>query len=283
MVQGLLLQSQPHCTFCKTARPLSVVRRNLKAKYLTGMDYYHLKQVNDIVYNELTHLVSVFKDYLIYDDVSEFLKRTYTYEEVLTRLPKIYAFYEKYSKVFPNYIGIPEKRYMFKNIERKQRAIDEKQKHFIAAENREGREEPTHTRKRSNLSQCFDENDMLFDSKFIDSFNRIVPHPDPEEQRLRDEESKDAAAPTNASRSRRRTNSRGAKHGESTNRTGVETSSRGGTHAIEIPKLGTRRHKPNPQHMEMLGHGSATKSGGLTVAGEVGTTKARLSSSKVLF
>ena len=123
---------------------------------------------------------------------------------------------------------------------------------------------------------------MLFDSKFIDSFNRIVPHPDLE--RRRDEESKEAAAPANTSKSRRRTHSRGAKHGESTNRTGFESSSRAGSHAIEIPKLGTRRHKPSPHQMEMLGHGSATKNGcGINVVAEVGTTKARLSSSKVLF
>ena len=76
------------------------------------------------------------------------------------RLPKIFAFYDKYSKVFPNYIGIPEKRFMFKNIERKQRAIDEKQKHFFEAENRgANEEEKTHTRRQSNLSQYFEEHD----------------------------------------------------------------------------------------------------------------------------
>ena len=91
----------------------------LKNKYLTSKDFYNVKIINDIIYNEPTHLVSVFKDYLIYDDVSEFLKRPYTLNETLSRLPKIFEFYEKYSKVFPNYIGIPENKYMFKNIERK--------------------------------------------------------------------------------------------------------------------------------------------------------------------
>lgn len=33
------------------------------------------KIANDIVYNEKSHVVAVFKDYLIYDDSSEFLKR----------------------------------------------------------------------------------------------------------------------------------------------------------------------------------------------------------------
>lgn len=86
---------------------------------MTSRDFYNVKIINDIIYNEPTHLVSVFKDYLIYDDVSEFLKRPYTAQEALARLPKIFEFYEKYSKVFPNYVVIPENKYMFKNIERK--------------------------------------------------------------------------------------------------------------------------------------------------------------------
>jgi len=44
----------------------------------------------------------------------------------VARLPQIISFYEKYSQVFPNYVNLPENRYMFKNIERKQRLIDER-------------------------------------------------------------------------------------------------------------------------------------------------------------
>ena len=98
----------------------------LSKKYMTSREYYDAKIVNDIIYNEPTRLVSIFKDYLIYDDVSEFLKREYTQLEAKVRLPKIFEFYEKYSKVFPNYVILPENSYMFKNIERKQRLIDEK-------------------------------------------------------------------------------------------------------------------------------------------------------------
>ena len=78
---------------------LAVARENLERKYLTSRDYYNVKIVNDIIYNENAHIVSVFKDYLIYDDVSEFLKRFYASHEAVTRLPKIYDFYDKYSKV----------------------------------------------------------------------------------------------------------------------------------------------------------------------------------------
>ena len=69
--------------------------------------------------------MSVFKDYLIFDDVSEFLKRFYQKYESTQRLPKMYEFYEKNSQFLPNYITLPENKYMFKNIQRKQKLIDE--------------------------------------------------------------------------------------------------------------------------------------------------------------
>jgi hypothetical protein len=31
----------------------------------------------------------------------------------------MFEFYEKYSKVFPNYVVLPENKYLFKNIEKK--------------------------------------------------------------------------------------------------------------------------------------------------------------------
>lgn len=108
----------------------------MERKYLTSRDYYNVKIVNDIIYNENTHVVSVFKDYLIYDDVSEFLKRFYMHGESTSRLPRIIDFYEKYSKVFPNYVVLPESRYMFRNIEKKQAYFDSKHQQLQRIEER---------------------------------------------------------------------------------------------------------------------------------------------------
>jgi len=54
--------------------------RNLAHKLIlenhnSDKDTIYRKTGNDIVYNEKSHIVAVFKDYLIYDDTSEFLKR----------------------------------------------------------------------------------------------------------------------------------------------------------------------------------------------------------------
>lgn len=113
-----------------------VIRNNLELKYLTSREYYNTKIINDVIYNENTHIVSVFKDYLIFDDVSEFLKRQYVVSEAKKRLPKVIEFYETYSKVFPNYVNLPENKFMFKNIERKQLYWDSKQQFLMEQEER---------------------------------------------------------------------------------------------------------------------------------------------------
>lgn len=97
-----------------------IIHEILCQKYLECDDYMHCKLTSDIMYNETRHIVSVFKDYLIYDDFSEYMKRYYSRHESSERLPRIFSFYAKYSKVYPNYVALPrESRFMFKNIERK--------------------------------------------------------------------------------------------------------------------------------------------------------------------
>jgi hypothetical protein len=49
--------------------------KQMKINHNSNQDTIHRKTANDIVYNEKSHIVAVFKDYLIYDDSSEFLKR----------------------------------------------------------------------------------------------------------------------------------------------------------------------------------------------------------------
>lgn len=44
-------------------------------KHKTTLTTYNLKVIDEIIYNEPTKIVAVFKDYLILDDSSEFLRR----------------------------------------------------------------------------------------------------------------------------------------------------------------------------------------------------------------
>ena len=106
-------------------------RYKLIKRYNKPLSYHDVKIINDILYNEKTHYVEQFKEYLIYEDYNEFLKRYYKTPELNIKLPKILIFYEKYSKIYANYTVIPESKYMYKNIKRKQKMIDQMQNNGV--------------------------------------------------------------------------------------------------------------------------------------------------------
>ena len=50
-------------------------RNLLNAKHRVNEKTYNFSIINNIIYNEKAHIVAKFKDYLIFDDNSEYLKR----------------------------------------------------------------------------------------------------------------------------------------------------------------------------------------------------------------
>ena len=97
--------------------------KQLKKKYELNPLFYGSTVINDIIYNERRHAVAMFKDYLIIDDLSEFLKRFYKMNESLVRLPKYFDYYETYSRIYPNYTALLESKFIYKNINKKQKII----------------------------------------------------------------------------------------------------------------------------------------------------------------
>lgn len=79
-----------------------------------------------MVGNEPTRLVAIFKDYLLLDDINDFLKKYYPRKEIHEKLQYITSYYGKYCTVFPNYFNLEEKKYLYKNIIRKQRMLNER-------------------------------------------------------------------------------------------------------------------------------------------------------------
>ena len=102
-------------------------KKRLIKKYDYPTYFHDIKIIDDIIYNEKTHFVETFKEYLLYEDANEFLMKFYCAKEISKKLPKILTFYEKYSKIYANYTAIPESKYMYKNIKRKQKMIDQMQ------------------------------------------------------------------------------------------------------------------------------------------------------------
>ena len=98
--------------------------KKFNKKYNTMPKKYNSIIIDNIIFNDKSHIVSVFKDLLINHDFNDFLKRFYTREESDIRLPKYFEYYNLYSKIFPNYTSIPEGKYFYINIQKKQRMID---------------------------------------------------------------------------------------------------------------------------------------------------------------
>ena len=123
--------------------------------YYINNDYYNSRIINDIIYNEKSHIVSQFKDNLITDDNSEFLKRFYTTNESAIRLPRFFEYHETYSKIYPNYTALPESKFIYKNIHRKQKIIDQQQNLEMSLEKRNIKRKNKDTKCNNYEKQVF--------------------------------------------------------------------------------------------------------------------------------
>ena len=101
-----------------------IIHNNLLLHYSKFEYSYSCLCINNLMFNEHCEVVARFKDFLILDDMTEFLRRFYTKRELKKRLIKIFNFYESYSKIFPNYMILPESKYLYRNIRKKQKMID---------------------------------------------------------------------------------------------------------------------------------------------------------------
>ena len=112
----------------KTSKNLEkIVYNYFINKYHHTKDFYNIKAIDDIINNYNSHLVSEFKDYLLMGDISEFLQKNYDINESKQFLILLIDYYKNSSLIFPNYVLLPEKKYIFKNIRKKQKIINKQQ------------------------------------------------------------------------------------------------------------------------------------------------------------
>ena len=139
-------------------RIISYVGKLLSKKYFISKNMYNKMVIKNIIYDERNKLVSIFKENLIMNEPSEFLKRYYKFKDSKRKLAKYYEFYNKYSKLFPNYIPLYESKYIYKNIHKKQKIIDMQQNEELEKEN-------SGHKKRNNKSK----NNKIFSSEIYES------------------------------------------------------------------------------------------------------------------
>ena len=144
-------------------------KKILTTKYSKFEYSYSLFCTNNLIFNEKCRLVARFKDYLVLDDSTEFLRRFYFKKELNSRLKKIYNFYESYCKIFPNYMILPESKFLYRNIRKKQKMID-------AFNEIKKEEEENRKHLKLGLSDDNKKNaNVVFTKKIQDSIERYHP------------------------------------------------------------------------------------------------------------
>ena len=88
----------------------------LLSKNKSSKQTYYSSTIDNIIFNERTHIVSLFKEYLIIDDDYDFLKRFYSIHESLPRIERASEYYNKYDFFYPNYAVFPQSSLLLNNI-----------------------------------------------------------------------------------------------------------------------------------------------------------------------
>ena len=101
-----------------------MIMKKLAKNYNRDDKYYYNKVISDIIDNEPSHFVASFKEYLIFGDYSEFLQAYFNKKDLIKLLPLIFEYYHKATVIFPNYVTLTEKKYLYKNIRKKQQIIN---------------------------------------------------------------------------------------------------------------------------------------------------------------
>ena len=88
--------------------------------YNCDTTHYNIKIINDIISDQNKHIVSEFKNYLLWDDTSEYLKRYYYLNEIKFRLKPIASYYISYTYFSPVYFcNLEIIKILLKNVKRK--------------------------------------------------------------------------------------------------------------------------------------------------------------------
>ena len=113
-----------------------ISRKILYQKY---NEIFSLKRIftDFLIFNNKCRLTLFFKEFLISDASCEFLRHFYLKEDTKSILNKILEIYCLYSKIYPNYIILKENKFLYKNIRKKQKMIDENNKNIELKKNNE--------------------------------------------------------------------------------------------------------------------------------------------------
>ena len=108
-------------TFSKVYNKLNTVLHS----YNMSKEAINIKITNDIIFDERKRIVSVFKDYLLWDETSDFFKQYYKKNKSIKLILRFITYYETYTKFYPEY-GPHEDilKILKKNIKKKRKLYE---------------------------------------------------------------------------------------------------------------------------------------------------------------
>ena len=148
------------------------INNNLFKKYSDFKYSYSLMCTNNLISNEKCQIVARFKDFLIFDDLTEFLHEFCPIQKLIPKLKYIFNFYTNYSRIYPNYIIIPENKFLYKNLRKKQKVIDENNALKLKKMNKDKINKNHKISLHKDIDKEYEEK-IFFNKSIIDSINRL--------------------------------------------------------------------------------------------------------------
>ena len=124
----------------------SMIIQNCLQVHNTTLTKYNILNINAIIFDQKNHKVATFKNYLIWDESSEFFKRYYKLNESTERIPKISEYYEEYTLFAPVYFGFDGLIILIMN-----KWIKRKKKYLEYLEDKEDEENDTEKTKNKDF------------------------------------------------------------------------------------------------------------------------------------
>lgn len=89
-------------------------------KYNFFQKKYNVQKINEIIFDKRKRVVSVFKDYLLWNETSDFLKEYHHISDSTSLIPNMCEYYENYTLLFPEYGPLEDViKFMRKNMKKK--------------------------------------------------------------------------------------------------------------------------------------------------------------------
>ena len=102
----------------------SKINKELR-KYNYSNKKYYIQKSNEIIFDNNKRLVCIFKDYLLWNETSDFLKEYYKSSESKKLLPNMCEYYEGFTLIHPEYAPLEDVlKILKKNIKKKKLIIE---------------------------------------------------------------------------------------------------------------------------------------------------------------